>query len=604
MSITRQSYIRNFSIIAHIDHGKSTIADRLIEKTGTLGQRELVNQVLDDMDLERERGITIKSHAIRMAYKAKDGNEYILNLIDTPGHVDFAYEVSRALAACEGAVLVVDASQGVEAQTFSNLYQALEHDLMIVPVLNKIDLPSARVGELSHELSDLLGVFPEEVVAMSAKNGIGTEDLLEAIVHYVPPPKGDETAPLKALIFDSFFDKYRGVIIYVRVREGMVKKGDRVKFFTHGVEYEIEELGHLRVKRVPVDCLKPGEIGYIIANIKDIQDARVGDTVTTAKNGALEPLLGYKEVKPMVFSGIFPTEGGNYEDLKEALEKLRLNDASFVYEPEVSEALGHGFRAGFLGLLHMKIIQERLEREYEVSIITTAPSVSFNVVKNDGSKFQIKNPSDLPNPGTFDCIEEPFVNGTILVPADYMGSIMKLCQDKRGFYKDTKYIDTVTVELHYELPLAEIAMDFYDKLKSVSSGYASFDYEFLEYRKSDMVKLDILINAEPVDAFSVMIHREKAYYYGRELTVKLKELIPRQMFEVAIQAAVGSKILSRTSVKAMRKDVLAKCYGGDISRKRKLLDKQKEGKKRMRQIGTVEIPQEAFHAVLQIDSTG
>ncbi len=599
-----QKKIRNFSIIAHIDHGKSTLADRMIEITKTISERELVDQVLDSMDLERERGITIKSHPIRMEYKSKDGEIYIFNLIDTPGHVDFSYEVSRSLAACEGAILVVDASQGIEAQTFSTLYQALENDLAIIPVLNKIDLPSARVEELSEELSDLLGVFPEEVIKVSAKMGIGIEDLMEAIVREIPAPEGDENAPVRALIFDSFYDKYRGVVVYVRMKEGTLKIGDKIKFFATGKEFEIEELGYIKLGRYPQKQLKAGEIGYIIANIKEIRDARVGDTITTVENPAKEPLPGYKEVKPMVYCGIFPAEGSNYEDLKEALERLSLNDSSIVYEPEVSDALGHGFRAGFLGLLHMEIVQERLYREFGVNIITTVPSVKYKVIMKDGEERFISNPSELPQPGTFEKIEEPFVRGIIITPNNYMSPIIKLAQDRRGEYISTSTIDVNTVELTFEFPLGEIILDFFDKLKSVSSGYASMDYEFIGYREGDLVKLDILINGQKVDAFSVIIHRKRAYYMARAIVDKLKEVIPRQLFEVVIQAAIGNKIIARSSIKPMRKDVLAKCYGGDVTRKKKLLEKQKEGKKRMKMIGKVEVPQEAFLAVLKIDQVG
>ncbi len=597
----KNNKIRNFSIIAHIDHGKSTLADRLIEATNTISKRDLSEQVLDDMDLEQERGITIKSHAIRMEYKAKDGEMYYFNLIDTPGHVDFAYEVSRALAACEGAILIVDAAQGIEAQTFSNLYKAIDADLEIVPVLNKIDLPAARPEEIALEVSDLIGCDHDDVLKISAKNGIGIEDVLEAIVHQVPAPGGMDKEPVKALIFDSYFDKYRGVVIYIRVVEGTLKRKDMIKFFTHDEKYEIEELGYLKMTREPQKELKAGEIGYVIANVKEIHHAKVGDTITTVNNPALEPLDGYEEVKPMVYSGVYPVEGGSYEDLKEALGKLSLNDASFVYEPEVSDALGHGFRAGFLGLLHMEIIQERLEREFNCSVLTTIPSVKFEVIQKNGETIVINNPTDLPDLTRVDYIKEPYIKGIILTHIDYIGAVMKLCQDKRGIYLNTTYVDDITAELFYELPLAEVVLDFFDKLKSVSSGYASFDYEYIESRRSDMVKLDILINGDIVDAFSVIIHRDKAFYYGREITKKLKDLIPKQLFEVAIQAAIGAKIISRTTVKARRKDVLAKCYGGDITRKKKLLNKQKEGKKRMKQIGSVDVPQEAFLAVLQID---
>lgn len=593
--------IRNFCIVAHIDHGKSTLADRLLEQTHTIGQREMKQQVLDSMDLEQERGITIKLHAIKLNYKAKDGQSYVLNLIDTPGHVDFSYEVSRSLNACEGAILVVDASQGVEAQTISNLYLAIEQNLEIIPVINKIDLPSAHPDEVADQIIELIGCKKEDIIHSSAKSGIGIDEILEAIVDRIPPPKGDPSAPLKALIFDSSFDSYRGAVIYVRVFDGVVKKGVRMKFFSNGKIYEVDEVGSLRLKRMQEKQLSVGETGYVIASVRDIADAKVGDTLTDADHPALERLPGYKEVKPMVFSGIYPARSEDFEDLRSSLEKLRLNDASLLYEPETSTALGFGFRCGFLGLLHMEIIQERLEREFGMNIVTTVPNVSYRVTKTNGEKLTISNPSTMPPANHILSIEEPYIEAQIITPAEHIGTIMRLAQERRGIYKNTHYISSNRAEMRISFPLAEIVFDFYDKLKSGTRGYASFDYEYSDYKVGNLVKLDVLINSDPVDAFSSIIHREKAYEWGRKLCAKLKELIPRQMFEVVIQAAIGNKIISRDSVRALRKNVTAKCYGGDISRKRKLLEKQKEGKKRMKQVGRVEIPQDAFLAVLQID---
>ncbi len=592
--------IRNFCIVAHIDHGKSTLADRMLEVTGTLEQRQMREQVLDSNELERERGITIKLHAVRMAYRAADGEEYELNLIDTPGHVDFTYEVSRSLAACEGAVLVVDASQGVQAQTLSNLFLAMDAGLEIIPVLNKIDLPGAEPERRRQELVDLLGVDPEEVLYVSAKEGTGVPELLEAIVQRVPPPEGDPDAPLRALIFDSFYDKYQGAIPSIRVVDGVLREGMRITFGAHDAEYEVDEVGVMRLGRHRVESLGPGQVGYLAAAIKRVSDTRVGDTVLDADNRAPELLPGYREVKPMVFSGLYPTDSDQYEELRDALEKLKLNDASLFYEPETSTALGFGFRCGFLGLLHMEIVQERLEREFDLDLITTVPNVEYHVYLTDGTRVQVENPSAMPDRGRIDRIEEPYVRARIMCPTDYIGNVQKLCHDRRGVFVSMHYLDTQRVEFTYELPLAEIVLDFYDRLKSSTRGYASLDWEMLEYRAGDLVKLDMLINGDPVDAFSVIIHRDKAYEYGRSIAQKLRELIPRQLFEVAIQAAIGGKIIARETIKAMRKNVTAKCYGGDITRKRKLLEKQKEGKKRMKQVGTVEIPQEAFLAVLQV----
>ncbi|MDZ4698531.1 MAG: translation elongation factor 4 [Rhodothermales bacterium] len=596
-----QDRIRNFCIIAHIDHGKSTLADRLLELTGTLSSRELQNQVLDSMDLERERGITIKSHAIRMKYQADDGHEYILNLIDTPGHVDFTYEVSRALKACEGAILVVDAAQGIEAQTISNMYLALEAGLEIIPVMNKVDLPSARPELIAQTIEQLIGEPAEEILSISAKTGVGVAAVLEAIVRRVPPPKGDPNGQLRALIFDSVFNQYRGAVVYVRVFEGTLTKRERMRFMSNYKEYDAEEIGILRLNMEPTEQLRAGEVGYVIGSVKDVRDTRVGDTITSARNPAEVPIKGFMESKPMVFSGLYPTESEKFEDLRSSLEKLQLNDASLTYEPESSSALGFGFRVGFLGLLHMEIIQERLDREFGLDIITTVPNVKYEAEMLDKSILVIDNPSDLPAPSTFIELREPYVKAQIITPIEYIGGLMQLCQDRRGIYINTQYLDTERVDLHYELPLAEIIFDFYDKLKSITRGYASFDYEVLDYRQSELVKLDVMINGDPVDTLSTIVHRDKAYEIGRKLTKKLRELIPRQMFEVAIQAGIGSRIIARETVKAMRKDVTAKCYGGDISRKRKLLEKQKEGKKRMKQVGRVDVPQEAFLAVLAIE---
>jgi len=593
-------YIRNFCIIAHIDHGKSTLADRLLEFTHTISKREMENQVLDDMDLERERGITIKAHAIRMEYPARNGQNYILNLIDTPGHVDFTYEVSRSLAACEGAILVVDASQGVEAQTISNLYLAIDAGLNIVPVVNKIDLPSAEPERACQEIIDLIGCKREDIILASAKAGIGIEDILEKVVKDIPAPIGDPNKPLRALIFDSVFDPFRGAIAYVRIFEGELNKYDHIKFFSNNNLYDADEIGYLKMGRIKADRLSVGEAGYLIANIREISDVRVGDTVTHVQNPAAEPLAGYKDIKPMVFSGIYPTISDDFEELRSSLEKLKLNDSSLIYEPETSTALGFGFRCGFLGLLHMEIVQERLEREFNISMITTVPNVRYKVFKTNGEMIEVSNPSSMPNAGVIDHVEEPYIKAQIITPSEFIGNIMTLSMERRGVYQNTHYLSPARADLSFEFPLSEIIFDFYDKLKSSTKGYASFDYEYCGFRDGDLVKLDILINGDPVDAFSSIIHRDKAYEWGRKLCEKLKELIPRQMFEVVIQAAIGSKIIARDSIRPMRKDVTAKCYGGDISRKRKLLEKQKEGKKRMKQVGTVEIPQEAFLAVLKI----
>ena len=598
----RQEYIRNFSIIAHIDHGKSTLADRLLEATDALSQREMQAQVLDNMELERERGITIKARAVKLNYKAKDGNEYELNLIDTPGHVDFNYEVSRSLAACEGAVLVVDAAQGIEAQTLANTYLALDHDLELVPVINKIDLPSARPDEVKKEIEDVIGIDGEDAPLISAKNGINIDAVLEKIVELVPPPSGDEDAPLKALIFDSYYDAYKGVIVYVRIVDGKLKPGQRIKMMASGSEFDVVDVGYLKpIGMESADGLLAGEVGYITASIKNVRDVRAGDTVTTADDPAEEALPGYKEVKSMVYCGIYPADGARYDDLREALEKLQLNDASLNFEAETSVALGFGFRCGFLGLLHMEIIQERLEREYNLDLVTTAPSVEYRVVKTDGEVVMIDNPTNMPDPSTIDYMEEPIVKASILTPKDYVGSIMELCQDRRGTYINMEYLDETRVQLNYDLPLNEIIYDFFDALKSRTRGYASFDYEFSKYERAELVKMDMLLNGEIVDALSFIVHKDRAYTRGRRIAEKLKEAIPRQLFEIPIQAAIGGKIIARETVKAMRKDVLAKCYGGDISRKKKLLEKQKEGKKRMRQVGSVEVPQEAFMSVLKLD---
>ena len=596
-----QSRIRNFCIVAHIDHGKSTLADRLLEATGTLTSREMQAQVLDSMDLERERGITIKSHAIRMTYRAEDGEDYILNLIDTPGHVDFTYEVSRALNACEGAILVVDAAQGVEAQTISNLYLAVNQDLEIVPVLNKVDLPSAEPEVVAQSVVDLIGGELSDVLHVSAKTGMGIPAVLEAIVARVPAPTGDPDAPLQALIFDSTFDTYRGSVVYVRVVAGTLKKGDPITFMATGAKYFAEEVGHLKLGMQPVPVLYPGEVGYIIGSVKDVQDTKVGDTVTHTRRPAPEQLPGYREVKPMVFSGIYPTDSADFEDLRAALERLQLNDAALTYEAETSAALGFGFRVGFLGMLHMEVVQERLDREFGLDIVTTMPNVRYSVELNDGTVVEVENPSDMPPVGQIAEIREPYVKAEIIVPVAYVGTLMTLCQDRRGTYVTQEYLTVDRVNLRYELPLAEIVFDFYDKLKSVSRGYASFDYEFIDERPSKLVKLDVMLNGETVDALSTIVHRDKAYDMGRRLASKLRELIPRQLYDVAIQAAIGVKVIARETVKALRKDVTARCYGGDISRKRKLLEKQKEGKKRMKQVGAVEVPQEAFLAVLSMD---
>ena len=593
--------IRNFCIVAHIDHGKSTLADCLLENTGTVSEREAKAQLLDNLELERERGITIKSHAIQMRYKAFGGIEYILNLIDTPGHVDFSYEVSRSLAACEGALLVVDAAQGVEAQTISNLYLAFDAGLEIIPVINKIDLPSAEVEKVKKQIMDLLGCKEEEILLASAKTKVGIVEILEAIVKRIPAPKGDPDAPLQALIFDSIFDSYRGAIAYVRLLNGKVHTNDKIKFFAIDKEFEAEEIGILGLRRIKTEELSAGNVGYLIAGVKDVHDAKVGDTVTHSKNGADKALPGYKEVKPMVYSGLYPTNSDDFEDLRDALEKFRLNDSALIYQPETSAALGFGFRCGFLGLLHMEIVQERLLREYNQSIITTLPNVEYHVYRRNGEKVIVDNPAIMPDVGDIERIEEPYVKAQIVCPSEYVGNLMQLSMEKRGIYKNTSYLDPTRADLLFELPLSEIIFDFYDKLKSMSRGYASFDYEYTGYKESDLVKLDILLNSEPVDALSMIVHKNKAYDWGRKVCSKLKELIPRQMFEISIQAAIGTKVISKSVVKALRKNVLAKCYGGDITRKRKLLEKQKEGKKRMKQVGNVEIPQEAFLAVLQID---
>ncbi len=594
--------IRNFSIIAHIDHGKSTLADRILEITQSVSSRDMEDQLLDDMELERERGITIKAHAVTLLYKAEDGKDYVFNLIDTPGHVDFNYEVSRSLAACEGAILVVDASQGVEAQTLANAYLAVDAGLEIVPVINKIDLPSADVERVKAEIEDIIGIPSDHAPQVSAKTGLNVKDVLESIVKFIPCPTGDDTAPLKALIFDSYYDSYKGVIVYVRVKDGELRAGDEIKLMATGASFTVTECGFLRATELePAEKLSAGEVGYIAASIKSVSDARVGDTVTLKNNPAKEALPGYRTVNPMVFCGIYPVDGAKYGDLREALEKLQLNDASLSFEPETSVALGFGFRCGFLGLLHMEIIQERLEREYNFDIITTAPSVVYRITKTDGEIVYIDNPTNYPNPSVISKAEEPMSTAHIYAPSEYVGNIMELCQDRRGIFKDMSYLDGDRVDIHYELPLNEIVYDFFDTLKSKTRGYASFDYEMLGYVESDLVKLDIMLNGDVVDALSFIIHKDKAYTRGRKMAEKLKEKIPRQLFEVPIQACIGGKVIARETVKAVRKDVLAKCYGGDITRKKKLLEKQKEGKKRMRQLGTVQVPQDAFMSVLKLD---
>ena len=599
--MAKNDHIRNFSIIAHIDHGKSTLADRLIEMTGTLTKREMEDQILDSMSLERERGITIKDQAVRLDYQAKDGKTYMLNLIDTPGHVDFNYEVSRALAACEGALLVVDATQGIEAQTLANVYLAMEDDLEIIPVINKIDLPSADVERVEKEIEDVLGIDRKDCILCSAKTGQGVDDVLEAIVKRVPPPGGEPDAPLQALIFDSKFDSYKGVMLYARIVNGHLKKGMTIRLMATGKVYEVTEVGVFKPAMVNVDELGEGQVGFFAASIKTVKDARVGDTVTDNARPTKEPLPGYRKATPMVYCGLYPVETSDYDNLRDALEKLQLNDAALSFEPETSSALGFGFRCGFLGLLHMDVVRERLEREYKLTLITTAPNVIYEVVKTNGDIEMVDNPSKFPNPTVIEHVEEPFVNATILVPKEFVGPVMELSQDKRGEYQNMTYLDENRVMLHYALPLSEIIFDYFDRLKSVSRGYASLDYELASYRTSDMVKVDILLNGDPVDALSVIVHRERAPYWGREIVQKLRKLIPRQLFEIPIQAAIGSKIIARENVSALRKDVLAKCYGGDITRKRKLLEKQKAGKKRMKQVGNVELPQEAFMAILQVD---
>ena len=596
-----RTHIRNFSIIAHIDHGKSTIADRLIEYTGTLSEREMEAQVLDSMDLERERGITIKAQTVRLDYRGEDGEMYELNLIDTPGHVDFNYEVSRSLAACEGALLVVDAAQGVEAQTLANVYLALEHDLEILPVINKIDLPSAEPERVAHEIEDTIGLDTSAAVLASAKTGIGIKEILDAIVAYVPAPEGDANAPLRALIFDSYFDPYKGVIANVRVKEGVIKKGMKLKLMATGKTFEVTDVGCFRPQPVDTGALGTGEVGFIAGALKDVRDVRVGDTVTSAERPAAEALPGYRGVTPMVFCGLYPEDSKDYDNLREALEKLQLNDAALVFEPETSIALGFGFRCGFLGLLHMDVIQERLEREYNLGLIMTAPSVVYHVYRTDGTMREVSNPADLPPQTEIDHIEEPYVKATVIVPKDYVGAVMEISQEKRGIFKTMDYLDATRVMIIYEIPLNEILYDYFDRLKSATRGYASLDYELIDYRTGSLVKLDILLNGDPVDALSTIVHRDRAVARGRQLAVKLKGIIPQQMFEIPIQAAIGSKIIARENVRARRKDVLAKCYGGDNTRKRKLLEKQKEGKKRMKAVGSVELPQEAFMAVLKID---
>ncbi|AGF26993.1 MULTISPECIES: translation elongation factor 4 [Bacillus] len=601
--LERQSRIRNFSIIAHIDHGKSTLADRILEKTSAITQREMKEQLLDSMDLERERGITIKLNSVQLKYKAKDGEEYIFHLIDTPGHVDFTYEVSRSLAACEGAILVVDAAQGIEAQTLANVYLALDNDLEILPVINKIDLPSAEPERVRQEVEDVIGLDASDAVLASAKAGIGIEDILEQIVEKVPAPAGDPEAPLKALIFDSLYDAYRGVVAYIRVVEGTVKPGQKIKMMATGKEFEVIEVGVFTPKAQPADELTVGDVGYLTAAIKNVGDTRVGDTITSAVKPAAEALPGYRKLNPMVYCGLYPIDTAKYNDLREALEKLELNDSSLQYEAETSQALGFGFRCGFLGMLHMEIIQERIEREFKIDLITTAPSVIYDVYMTDGEKIIVDNPSNMPDPQKIERVEEPYVKATMMVPNDYVGAVMELCQGKRGNFIDMQYLDANRVSIVYEMPLAEIVYEFFDQLKSSTKGYASFDYELIGYKPSKLVKMDIMLNAEKIDALSFIVHRDYAYERGKVIVEKLKELIPRQQFEVPVQAAIGQKIVARSTIKAMRKNVLAKCYGGDISRKRKLLEKQKEGKRRMKQVGSVEVPQEAFMAVLKMDDS-
>ena len=594
--------IRNFCIIAHIDHGKSTLADRLLQTTGTISDRDMKEQTLDDMDIERERGITIKSHAIQMKY-TRDGVEYTLNLIDTPGHVDFSYEVSRSIAACEGALLIVDAAQGIQAQTISNLYLALEHELEIIPILNKMDLPGAMPEEVSDQIEELILCDRDDIIPASGKTGLGVDKILDAIINRVPPPKGDPNAPLKALIFDSVFNPFRGIIAYYRVMDGVLKKRDHIKFMNTGKSYYADEIGILKLKQSPTDIVKTGDVGYIISGIKEAKEVKVGDTITITNNPTAEPIDGFEDVKPMVFAGIYPVDTEDFEELRDSMGKLQLNDASLVFEPESSAALGFGFRCGFLGMLHMEIIQERLEREFNMTVITTVPNVSYHAFlkKNPEEAVIVNNPTDLPEPNYLDRVEEPYINAQIITAGDYVGSIMTLCIEKRGILKNQVYLTSNRVELFFEIPMAEVVFDFYDKLKSVSRGYASFDYHPIEYRESSLVKLDIMLNAKVVDALSAVIHRDKAYEYGKKICEKLRELIPRHQFEIPIQAAIGAKIIARENIRAMRKDVTAKCYGGDISRKRKLLEKQKKGKKRMRQVGNVEIPQSAFMAVLKIN---
>ncbi|HEL7161813.1 TPA: elongation factor 4, partial [Listeria monocytogenes] len=599
----RQKKIRNFSIIAHIDHGKSTLADRILEQTGALTHREMKNQLLDSMDLERERGITIKLNAVQLKYKAKDGETYIFHLIDTPGHVDFTYEVSRSLAACEGAILVVDAAQGIEAQTLANVYLALDNDLEILPVINKIDLPAADPERVREEIEDVIGLDASDAVLASAKSGIGIEDILEQIVEKVPEPSGDVNKPLKALIFDSVFDAYRGVIANIRIMDGVVKAGDRIKMMSNGKEFEVTEVGVFSPKAIPRDELLVGDVGYLTAAIKNVGDTRVGDTITLANNPAEEALDGYRKLNPMVYCGLYPIDSSKYNDLRDALEKLELNDSALQFEAETSQALGFGFRCGFLGLLHMEIIQERIEREFNIDLITTAPSVIYHVNLTDGSNIVVDNPAEMPEPGVIESVEEPYVKATVMVPNDYVGAVMELAQNKRGNFITMEYLDDIRVSIVYEIPLSEIVYDFFDQLKSSTKGYASFDYELIGYKASKLVKMDILLNAEKVDALSFIVHRDFAYERGKIIVEKLKELIPRQQFEVPIQAAIATKIVSRSTIKALRKNVLAKCYGGDVSRKRKLLEKQKEGKKRMKQIGSVEVPQEAFMAILKMDES-